>query len=160
MSFERKNFVRIGSSQTNGVPTVWQYISGDDVFTDILVDTYFLEIVDILQPGDAIFITDAFGVSDFYAVQAVSPGAFVLLRSVNLTEFTGTFTTPGGSTTVNIPVIGVNSAQLSFVQVKTQGVAGVFVEASSAGSDLITVEFNVDPGPATVVKYQVMRDAD
>jgi len=167
MAFERKNFVRIGSSQTNGVPTAWQYISGVDESIDIITSIYFLEVADILQPGDAIFITDSLGVSDLYAVQAVSPGVFVLLNSIttgdagpasHIVVAGGEYTTVGGGLLENIPVPGITIADIVSSTIKVPNPAGLEVRSTGIKVDNeIELTFSVDPGTIAIISYQVFR---
>ena len=167
MAFERKNFVRIGSSQTNEVPTMWQYKSTTDQLDDIVDPNYFVEVSNILQVGDGIFVTGSDPSSDLLGVEFISVGQVVVVTSIvsglagspiSIIKFASTFVAPGGSTTFTIPVTGVLQNDIAMAQMKEQGIAGIRIESAATVVDGIDFELNVDPaGPATIISYQVLR---
>lgn len=156
MAFSKNGLARIGSSQTgkNGVPTVWQYVSDDDLVT-IGTDGYFNEIRDIVTVGDRIFFNgDAGTIStsnfkevpesgDVVTENGVGPVPIAsvgtdelqdnavtkdklepALQPSNVIKYAGNHTTVGGSTTESFSVVGVLTTDNIFCSTKTLGTTG------------------------------------
>lgn len=167
MAFERKNFVRIGSSQTNEVPTIWQYKSTTDQLDDIVDPNYFVEVSDILQVGDGIFVTGSDPSSDLLGVEFIAVGQVVVVTSivsglagspVRIIKFASTFIPVGGSATFTIPITGVLQNDIAITQMKEQGIPGIRIESAATVVDGIDIELNVDPaGTPTIISYEVLR---
>ena len=165
MAFERKNFVRIGSSQTNGVPTQWQYKSTTDTVAQISDSAYFLEVATDLQIGDGIFITGTGPVSDLLAV------VFIDLSNVVVNSITtgtagqashiiiagGEFNTPGGDLVETIVVLNTLPTDIAFVAIKDTFVTGLTISRAEQKTNSIDVFFDADPLTSTVLYFQVLR---
>jgi len=167
VAFERKNFVRIGSSQTNEVPTMWQYRSTTDTLDDIIDPNYFVEVSGILQVGDGIFVTSSEPSSDLLGVEFIAAGQIVVVTSIvsglagspiSIIKFASTFIPPGGSATFTIPETGVLQNDIVMTQMTEQGIPGIRIESAATVVNGIDIELNVDPaGTPTIISYQVLR---
>ena len=167
MAFERKNFVRIGSSQTDGVPTVWSYDSNDDLASDIPGNNvYFAEVRIFLQLGDHINIRGSDGVVDIFNVFFLAP-EFVAVRSVitgdagpasHIVVAGGEYTTVGGGLTESIPVPNINITDIVSSTIKVPNPAGLEIRSTGIKVDEeIELTFSVDPGTIAEISYQVFR---
>jgi len=160
MAFDIKNFGITSDASTGNLPQNYTFYTNVDSAEDAITDGYFNEISDRVEVGDYIYavmsdgahglwITSDNGVIPVTAEPVLTLSNYYIYR-VAQASFAG------GSTTLVITSTGIVSTDLVFTSI-TASTNGCVIEKSVPTTDTITIEFNIDPGAATVVNYQVLR---
>ena len=167
MAFERNQIARMGSSQTNGLPTGWMYKPTIDTLVDIKVPSYFNDFRPNFVEGDYIFVQDpVFNVDILTALIDVG-GNIIVTSYVSgaaggmeaVAKIAGTVTTVGGSATETISVPGINTFDRPVVMIKVPGNGTVYLRSADITSlDEIDLTFNEDPLASTQVNYIVFSN--
>jgi len=169
MAFDNKGFARLGSSQTNEVPTSWSYKSNDDEIADMYQFGYFNARINDFQIGDQINITDSADQADIFVVEDFNSGdvgvGSILTGDAghfsHITIAAGEHTTVGGMPSESFLVPGILLTDLVIASVKVPSPATI--ELRGVGIKVageIELGFSVDPGNLTIVTYMVLRKFD
>lgn len=169
MAFDNKGFARLGSSQTNEVPTSWSYKSNDDEIADMYQFGYFNARINDFQIGDQINITDSADQADIFVVEDFNSGdvgvGSILTGDAghfsHITIAAGEHTTLGGMPSESFLVPGILLTDLVIGSIELPNPAGnelIAIRIKDPGE--VELSFQVDPGTQAVVTYMILRKFD
>ena len=158
MAFIRGNFSVLASA-TAKLPRIHSYASGVDNLSAIIAANYFLDVNDMLTPGDFIIIKalDTYGILNVLTNTgtAVTTGNVLAGGSTLAITSSGVINTTAGNVQMTITAPGAQIGNSTNVQINTPGMVPVTVLHSKilvAGE--IIVVFSADPSTDTIINYQ------
>lgn len=167
MAFTIKTLARLGSSQTNDIPTQWSYNSDVDSIADMFQANYFDESGDVFQVGDFINARGAFGEVDLFHIVGIFP---VMISSVItglagppkfIIVLGGSITTTGGAQE-SLIIPGAQVSDLGFAQIEIPSPSAPNVSVRAAdikAPGTMQVNFTEDALSDTQVHFFILRAA-
>lgn len=160
MAFVQKQFGIASDASTGNLPQHYTYYTIVDSSSDVMVSGYFNSLSDSVHEGDFIYCILSDGAHQFWftsTLGAIPVTVAPVLEPSNYYSYTVSQAAfAGGSTTLVITNAGIVSTDVIFATI-TASTNGCVIEKAVPTTNTVTIEFNIDPGAATVVNWQALR---